>query len=94
MNETTPSKQVFHFDGRLSQSPLSEAAENRKVEINRPRSSTLCSSHVDTIKKELMEIKRRTSRQEKEDVVNNKQENAVMVDKEVSPPSTSPIMNM
>ena len=45
-------------------------------------------------KKELMEIKRRTSRQEKEDVVNNKQENAVMVDKEVSPPSTSPIMNM
>ena len=62
--DRTPTKQTFRFDivDGLSQSPLAPAApaavNHRPPESPiRPRSSTLCSSHGDTIKKELKDIK-------------------------------------
>ncbi len=91
VHEKTPSKQSFRFDmaDGFSQSPLVTGSDIRP-EAPRPRSSTLCSSHGDTIKKELKEIqnKRRDSREQMEQVKVEK------VEKLSSPTTKSPIMEM
>lgn len=86
-NEKTPPKQSFRFDmaDGLSQSPLTNGSDPRS-EASRPRSSTLCSSHGETIKKELkdMQNKRRDSREQKE----------IKPEKISSPTTKSPMMDM
>lgn len=86
-NEKTPSKQSFRFDmaDGLSQSPLTNGSDPR-LDASRPRSSTLCSSHGATIKKELKEMqnKRRDSREQKE----------IKIEKLSSPTTKSPIMEI
>lgn len=69
----------------LSQSPLTSSS-NSRMEVPRPRSSTLCSSHGETIKRELKEMKnkRRDSREQME----------VKLEKMPSPTAKSPIMDM
>lgn len=71
----------------LSQSPLTSGSKTQ-LEVPRPRSSTLCSSHGETIKKELKDIqnKRKDSR--------DKLETSKHVEKVPSPPAKSPIMDM
>jgi len=96
MHDKTPSKQAFRFDmtDGLSQSPLKPEQESpstrraSETSCGRQRSSTLCSSHGDTIKKELKDIqnKRRTSREQQE------QEAAAAA--EQSSTGKSPIMNL
>lgn len=72
----------------LSQSPLTAESDVR-LEAPRPRSSTLCSSHGETIKKELKEIhnKRRDSREQPEFKVEK-------LEKHSGSTSKSPIMDM
>jgi hypothetical protein len=96
ISDKTPSKQAFRFDmtDGLSQSPLKSEQESpstrraSETSCGRQRSSTLCSSHGDTIKKELKDIqnKRRTSREQQE------QEAAAAA--EQSTTRKSPIMNL
>ena len=80
-NESTPTKQVFRFDtngGSLSQSPLvyrppssnsssSNSNDTQSLSSSRPRSSTLCSSYGETIKKELQDIEKSRKKSQQTD---------------------------
>jgi hypothetical protein len=79
---------MFRYDmsDGFSQSPL-----KREPDDPRPRSTTLCSSRGDTIKKELkeMQIKRREQTESKKDL-----KPEIKPEKISSPTLKSPIMDM
>ena len=82
---------MFRYDmsDGFSQSPLKREPDDRSEA--RPRSTTLCSSRGDTIKKELkeMQIKRREQTELKKDL-----KPEIKPEKISSPTLKSPIMDM
>lgn len=83
-SDKTSTKQSFRCDTGLVQSPLASESDTLQEAI-RPRSSTVCSSHGETIKKELQEIKNKRR---------NSKERMETKDKKIPSPVKSPIMEM
>ena len=84
---------MFRYDmsDGFSQTPLKREPDDRSETASRPRSTTLCSSRGDAIKKELkeMQIKRREQTESKKDL-----KPEIKQEKISSPTLKSPIMDM